>query len=794
MSRLPIPGHDNGTWGQILNDFLSTEHNEDGSLKQEGSIAAKADNAKVVHTTGNEMIAGTKTFTASPVVPTPTLGSQAANKTYVDTTIASGASDATFTNKGIVQLAGDLAGKGSMAAAPVITDGAITNSKLAEQAITGNKIANTTITDANISANAAIAKNKLAYLQIGDNDINTISESKITNLVSDLAAKTPTTRQIIAGTGLTGGGDLSADRTLAVTYGTTAGTAMQGNDSRVASAVQASMATAKGDLFAATAASTLTRLGVGTNGQVLTADSTQGTGLKWAALPSNSSYVQKGDLVFNVKDYGAMGDGATDDTAAINSAISAATNGGTIYLPPGTYVVNPATGINLANNTRLTGSGTGSIIKVASHANATGNVVKAQSISSVSVDNLMIDGNKTNQTNSTNYGLYFGTVTNGTVYNVWVQNFTGVGIHIYNSTGVKVLDNFSTANGYHGFECEQSTASTWQGNRAWNNTLHGIIINPGEVGSTGSSSISLVGNICDSNSQYGIAVGIANGGLGQRLTKDCVISNNIIRNNAQYGIQIYQQNGFLISNNEITGNGFFGIYLYQTRYNQIIGNNFHNNSQASNGGYDEIFMEGNGSGYASTNNLIANNTILIDGAIKSRWGINEATSNDGPNTIVNNIIPNPGTSGTLNSIVASDVLTDPAGVHQVYGGNAISGANAGIDNAFNIMRLYSNLPNSDVQVVSTGGTIHMYAGGNDNLDVNSTAARAAASTATTAGGAIGLQLGASPSLGLYFGSGAPTVSAPKGSLYLRTDGSSTSSRAYINTDGSTSWTNLVTGA
>jgi hypothetical protein len=41
------------------------------------------------------------------------------------------------------------------------------------------------------------------------------------------------TRQVIAGTGLTGGGDLSADRTLAVVYGTTAGSAVQGNDTRV---------------------------------------------------------------------------------------------------------------------------------------------------------------------------------------------------------------------------------------------------------------------------------------------------------------------------------------------------------------------------------------------------------------------------------------------------------------------------------------------------------------------------------------------------------------------------------
>jgi hypothetical protein len=49
--------------------------------------------------------------------------------------------------------------------------------------------------------------------------MSAISESKITNLTTDLAAKATTARQIIAGSGLTGGGDLSADRTLAVSFG-----------------------------------------------------------------------------------------------------------------------------------------------------------------------------------------------------------------------------------------------------------------------------------------------------------------------------------------------------------------------------------------------------------------------------------------------------------------------------------------------------------------------------------------------------------------------------------------------
>jgi hypothetical protein len=47
-------------------------------------------------------------------------------------------------------------------------------------------------------------------------------------------------------------------------------------------AIQNAIMDAKGDLIAATAADTPARLAVGTNGQVLTADSTEATGIKWA--------------------------------------------------------------------------------------------------------------------------------------------------------------------------------------------------------------------------------------------------------------------------------------------------------------------------------------------------------------------------------------------------------------------------------------------------------------------------------------------------------------------------------
>jgi len=58
-----------------------------------------------------------------------------------------------------------------------------------------------------------------------------------------------------------------------------------------ANAIQNAIVDAKGDLITATAADTPARLAVGTNGQVLTADSTTATGLKWASASSGLTFV-----------------------------------------------------------------------------------------------------------------------------------------------------------------------------------------------------------------------------------------------------------------------------------------------------------------------------------------------------------------------------------------------------------------------------------------------------------------------------------------------------------------------
>lgn len=48
MARLPNPGGDAGNWGSILNDYLSVEHEADGTLKSDGTLATKA-NATHTH-------------------------------------------------------------------------------------------------------------------------------------------------------------------------------------------------------------------------------------------------------------------------------------------------------------------------------------------------------------------------------------------------------------------------------------------------------------------------------------------------------------------------------------------------------------------------------------------------------------------------------------------------------------------------------------------------------------------------------------------------------------------------
>jgi hypothetical protein len=108
------------------------------------------------------------------------------------------------------------------------------------------------------------------------------------------------------------------------------------------SGIPATIVDAKGDLIVATAADTVARLPVGaTNGHVLTVSSGQASGLVWSAAPGANGNPANWH---NVQDYGAVGNGSTDDYAAIIAARDAAGVGGTVYFPPvaDCYIVGTA--------------------------------------------------------------------------------------------------------------------------------------------------------------------------------------------------------------------------------------------------------------------------------------------------------------------------------------------------------------------------------------------------------------------------------------------------------------------
>ena len=84
MSRLPQPGGDSGSWGQILNDYLSQSHNADGTLKDgvvTGATLAPSALASYIPSSQKGIANGVATLDASTTIPQAQLSGVAALST-----------------------------------------------------------------------------------------------------------------------------------------------------------------------------------------------------------------------------------------------------------------------------------------------------------------------------------------------------------------------------------------------------------------------------------------------------------------------------------------------------------------------------------------------------------------------------------------------------------------------------------------------------------------------------------------------------------------------------------------
>lgn len=332
--------------------------------------------------------------------------------------------------------------------------------------------------------------------------------------------------------------------------------------------------------------------------------------------------------------------GTTWDAIQLALNVANAQGGGTVYLPAARYTKGTANKIDMRSNVRLVGDGFASEIFVPDGATFIDNVLKFEAITKSSAEHIRINGNRANSGGGTRYGFYLGGCDQCALLHVFAHANHGDGLHFYDCDNCIVHGCISYDNRFHGLELEQCRDTVALSNQLYQNDNNGLYVFEGEVGASGSHGIAIVGNSIYDNTDYGMSI-------QGPLSDEIVVSANSVRSNGEYGIAVFDRiKGVVVSSNVVALNGFTGIYLWRIQGCSVVGNRLRNNSQASNGAYQEIHLDGDATQYSAYNTVIGN-SIEMSATAKSAYGIKENSVSDGPNIIMGNVCPLPGSSGTI---------------------------------------------------------------------------------------------------------------------------------------------------
>lgn len=406
---------------------------------------------------------------------------------------------------------------------------------------------------------------------------------------------------------------------------------------------------------------------------------------------------------FNVKDFGAQGNGSASDTAAIQAAIDAAAHagGGEVYLPAGIYKVSggahPADGaLMIKSNVFIKGDGMGeTVIKLASgsHQAVTGIIRSAsgEATHDFGVSGLTIDGNRAHTTGKVD-GWYNGFLpgepgqnTRVTLSEVEIQNCSGYGFDPHERTANMLIENsVAHGNGLDGFVADYLIDSVFRNNLAYDNDRHGFNV------VTSTHDLALLNNVAHHNGGAGVMV--QRGHENIPSPNHITVSGGESYANGKEGVMVRLASGVDISGMDIHHNGGSGVRLHGGTNVAVRDNLIHENAQ--HGPAPDVQLQpyddhhgSSGRMHLADHNIIAGNVIAGGG--NSTYGVGERHGAQGHNSVYDNTFTHLGLGTTLlqgsgdhvghNSLLA--MLSGSAGHDRLQGtgdANALDGK-AGAD-------------------------------------------------------------------------------------------------------------------